>query len=347
MIVFITGGMGYVGSHTCVELLNAGHNVVIYDDLSNAHPGVLDRIQRITGKRPTFVKGDVRDAALMEKTLKEHACQSVVHFAGVKAVGESVENPLKYYDINVVGTVRVAQAMAAANVDVIVFSSSATVYGAPQTLPLTEDHPLAAINPYGHTKSAAEGVLWNASRTKKGRACGLLRYFNPVGAHPSGLIGEDPKGIPNNLMPYVAQVAVGHRPFLNVWGNDYATPDGTGIRDYVHVVDLALGHVRALDYLMRTKESLIVNLGTGRGHSVLDVVHAFEKASGRQIPCVFGPRRDGDLPSYYAHAEKAKKLLHWTAEKTLEAMCQDSWRWQSNNPNGYVSDSVTALPDTH
>lgn len=336
MNVFVTGGMGYVGSHTCVELLNAGHNVVIYDDLSNAHPGALERIQRITGKKPVFIKGDVRESAHMEEILRRYDCHSVMHFAGLKAVGESVEEPLKYYDVNVTGTLRVAQAMASANVEVIVFSSSATVYGPPKALPLTEEHPLAPCNPYGHTKSAAESLLWTAMHARKNCACGLLRYFNPVGAHPSGLLGEDPRGVPNNLMPYVAQVAIGKRPFLNVWGNDYATLDGTGVRDYVHVVDLALGHVRALDQLMRSKENFIVNLGTGRGHSVLDVVHAFEKVSGRRIPCTFGPRRDGDLPSYYADAQKAKKLLGWTAEKDIVAMCQDSWRWQAQNPNGYA-----------
>ncbi len=335
MNVFVTGGAGYIGSHTCVELLKQGHKVVIYDNLCNASPDVIDRIEAITGQRPVFVEGDVRDRALVEKTLRAEACEAVIHFAGLKAVGESEQKPLMYYDNNVVGTLRLAEAMQAADVRFIIFSSSATVYGTPVFLPYTEQHPLSAINTYGHTKLVAEGLLQNFAKAWPASAIGLLRYFNPVGAHESGLIGEDPKGIPNNLMPYVTQVAVGKRPFLNVWGGDYDTPDGTGVRDYVHVVDLARGHVCALEKLIKDQKSFAVNLGTGQGSSVLDVIKAFEQASGRKIPYQIAPRRAGDLPSYYADASYAATLLGWRAEKDLAAMCRDSWNWQSKNPNGY------------
>lgn len=335
MKVFVTGGAGYIGSHTCVALLEAGHQVVIYDNLCNANPRVLQRIEAITGQAPLFVEGDVRDEAKVEETLRTHKCEAVIHFAGLKAVGESVEKPLDYYDNNVVGSLRVLNAMKNAGVRFVIFSSSATVYGEPQFLPYTESHPRSAINPYGATKLAVEFMLHDFISSSPRFCAGILRYFNPVGAHPSGLIGEDPHGTPNNLMPYVAQVAAGRRAHLNVWGHDYDTPDGTGVRDYLHVVDLAIGHVKALDYLVAKQESVTVNLGTGRGQSVLDVVHAYERACGHPIACQMAPRRAGDLPSYYADATLAKTLLGWVAQKTLDEMCADSWRWQSQNPNGY------------
>ncbi len=331
----MTGGAGYIGSHTCVELLKEGHRLVVYDNFSNSSPEVLNRIEAITGKRPDLVQGDVRNRALVEETLRRYSCDAVIHFAGLKSVGESVAKPLEYYDNNVVGTLRVAQAMQATGVRFMIFSSSATVYGVPQTLPLTEDHPLHAVNPYGHTKLVCEGILDNFVKASARYHVGLLRYFNPVGAHESGSIGEDPKDIPNNLVPYIAQTAIGTRECLNIWGNDYDTPDGTGVRDYVHVVDLAIGHVRALDALVKNQESFVVNLGTGRGYSVLEMVKAYEQASGRTVPYTFAPRREGDVAACYADVGKARALLGWTAEKTLEDMCRDSWNWQSNNPDGY------------
>ena len=333
--VLVTGGAGFIGSHTCVELLKAGHQTIIYDNLSNAHPAVLKRIAKIAGREPTFIQGDVRETKTVESAMRAHACDSVIHFAGLKAVGESVAQPLMYFDNNAAGTLRVLEAMQAANVGVILFSSSATVYGVPQFLPYTEEHPLSAINPYGRTKLIAEGMITDYVAANPSCCAGILRYFNPVGAHESGLIGEDPKGIPNNLFPYVAQVAVGKRAHLTVLGDDYETPDGTGVRDYIHVVDLAVGHVLALEKLMATRQSLTVNLGTGQGYSVLDVVHAFEKASGRPVPYQVGPRRDGDLPAYYADPSAALRLLGWTATRDLAQMCEDGWRWQSNNPQGY------------
>ncbi len=336
MKVFITGGAGYIGSHTCVELLSAGHEVVVYDNLSNAHPSVMDRIAKITGKKLIFVRGDVRDLEGMVACLSDFACDAVIHFAGLKAVGESVQKPLEYYDNNVVGTIRVAEAMKATGVGPIIFSSSATVYGVPQKLPLTEDHPLSAVNPYGHTKLISEGILENLVKASPDHSVGLLRYFNPIGAHESGLIGENPKDVPNNLVPYVAQTAIGIREYLNVWGDDYDTPDGTGVRDYVHVVDLALGHVRALEKLAHNHESFTVNLGTGRGYSVLEIVKAFETTSGRKIPYKIRPRREGDVAVCYADPSKAESLLGWKAQRDLQRMCADSWNWQSKNPKGYV-----------
>lgn len=332
--IFVTGGAGYIGSHTCVELLNAGHKVVVYDNFCNSNPESLHRIERITGQTPVLVQGDIRDQSAMEQALSLHECTAVIHFAGLKAVGESVEKPLLYYDNNVIGSHRLLSAMQSTGVKTIVFSSSATVYGDPLRLPLTEDHPLLPTNPYGRTKLMIEDILRDLYRSDPDWRVGILRYFNPVGAHASGLIGEDPKGIPNNLMPFVAQVAVGRRDQLNVWGSDWPTPDGTGVRDYIHVVDLALGHLKALECLGRP-QCFEVNLGTGRGNSVLEVVKAFEAASGQAVPYTLAPRRAGDVASYYADPTYAAQLLNWRAERDLNLMCADHWRWQQNNPNGY------------
>ncbi|MDO8251644.1 MAG: UDP-glucose 4-epimerase GalE [Rhodoferax sp.] len=335
-MIFVTGGAGYIGSHTCVELLNAGHDVTVFDNFCNSQPEALARVKRITGKKPTLVQGDIRNGAALVAALAQSQATAVIHFAGLKAVGESVQKPLAYYDNNVVGTVRLLEAMTACDVKTLVFSSSATVYGDPKRLPLTEDHPLSATNPYGQTKLMIEEMLRDLYRSDPTWRIGILRYFNPVGAHVSGLIGEDPQGTPNNLLPFVAQVAVGRREFLNVWGDDYATPDGTGVRDYIHVVDLALGHIKALERLQNQSECLTVNLGTGVGYSVLDMVRAFEKASGKPVPYQVAPRRAGDIASCYADPAQALTLLGWRAERGLEAMCTDAWRWQSGNPSGYA-----------
>jgi UDP-glucose 4-epimerase len=334
-MIFITGGAGYIGSHTCVELLNAGHQVTVFDNFSNSQPEALARVERITSKKLRFVEGDIRDRAALQTALQASGAQAVIHFAGLKAVGESVAQPLRYYDNNVSGTVMLLQAMQACQVQTLVFSSSATVYGDPQRLPLTEDHPLSATNPYGQTKLMIEHMLRDLAASDTNWRIGILRYFNPVGAHASGLIGEDPQGIPNNLLPFVAQVAVGKRAFLNVWGNDYATPDGTGVRDYIHVVDLALGHLAALNWLNNNAKSFAVNLGTGTGYSVLDMVHAFEQASGKPVPYQISPRRPGDVAACYANPAYAQELLGWQAQRNLQSMCADAWRWQSGNPNGY------------
>lgn len=333
-MIFVTGGAGYIGSHTCVELLQSGQEVVVFDNFSNSHRESLKRVEAITGKNIHCVEGDIRDQAAVAAALRQFDCQAVIHFAGLKAVGESVEKPLEYYDNNVIGTHRLLGAMGECGVKTLVFSSSATVYGEPQRLPLTEDHPLSATNPYGRTKLVIEDMLRDLYRSDPTWRIGILRYFNPVGAHESGLIGEDPQGIPNNLMPFVAQVAVGRREQLKVWGNDYPTPDGTGVRDYIHVVDLALGHLKALERLNEA-QCFEVNLGTGTGYSVLDVVKAFEKASGRPIPYELAPRRSGDVASCYAAPAFAAELLGWRAERNMDAMCVDSWRWQSKNPNGF------------
>ena len=335
-MIFVTGGAGYIGSHTCVELLNAGHDVTVFDNFCNSQPEALARVQRITGKTPTLIQGDIRDGVALEAALRQSQATAVIHFAGLKAVGESVQKPLAYYDNNVVGTVRLLEAMAACEVKTLVFSSSATVYGDPQRLPLTEDHPLSATNPYGQTKLVIEEMLRDVYRSDPSWHINILRYFNPVGAHASGLIGEDPQGTPNNLLPFVAQVAVGRREFLNVWGDDYATPDGTGVRDYIHVVDLALGHLKALERLQDQAECLAVNLGTGMGYSVLDMVRAFEKASGKSVPYQVAPRRAGDIASCYADPAQALTLLGWRAQRGLDTMCSDAWRWQSSNPEGYA-----------
>lgn len=334
MHILITGGAGYIGSHTCVELLSAGYEVVVFDNFSNSHPEALRRVEQISKKPVVVVRGDIRDRAAMEAALRQYDCRAVIHFAGLKAVGESVEKPLEYYDNNVVGTLALLAAMRAVGVKTLVFSSSATVYGVPQKLPLTEDHPLSATNPYGRTKLVIEEILRDLYRAEPDWHLGILRYFNPVGAHESGLIGEDPRGIPNNLMPYIAQVAIKRRDKLNVWGADYPTPDGTGVRDYIHVVDLALGHVRALERLNKP-QCLTVNLGTGVGYSVLEVVKAFEQASGRPIPYSISPRRPGDVAACYADASFAERVLGWKATRDLAAMCTDHWRWQEHNPQGF------------
>lgn len=342
MTIMVTGGAGYIGSHTCVELIRNGYTVVIYDNFSNSHPEVINRIAHISGASPATVRGDIRDQDALLTALRTHRCDSVIHFAGVKAVAESVSDPTMYYDINVAGTLALIKTMQRAGVGEVVFSSSATVYGEPNSLPLKEDHPLAPFSPYGRTKKVVEELLGDVAASSSPVRTAILRYFNPVGAHESGLIGEDPHGPPNNLMPFVSQVAVGRRPFLNVFGNDYATPDGTGVRDYVHVVDLAEGHVRALACL-KTLDFIIANLGTGRGSSVLELVDAFSRCSGRQIPVRFAPRRDGDIASYYASPDFAQRVLGWSAKRNLDDMCRDAWRWQRQNPNGYRSEQRREL----
>lgn len=334
MNILVTGGAGYIGSHTCVELLNAGHEVVVFDNFCNSFPEAIRRVEKISGKQIALVDGDIRDRFALEQALRQHKCDAVIHFAGLKAVGESVEKPLEYYDNNVVGTVRLLEAMQATGVNTLVFSSSATVYGDPQFLPLTESHPLSASNPYGRSKIMIEDMLRDFHIAHPDWRIALLRYFNPVGAHESGLIGEDPQGMPNNLMPFVAQVAIGKRDKLSIWGGDYDTPDGTGVRDFIHVVDLAVGHVNALEYL-KEAQCFAVNLGTGIGYSVLDVLKSFERACGKALPFTIAARRPGDIAACYADTALAKSALGWQAQRTLDAMCTDSWRWQSNNPNGF------------
>ncbi len=331
-MILITGGAGYIGSHTCAALAASGHPFVVLDNFSNAQRSVIDRLSRMVGFGVELVEGDVADVDLVARLLGDYGVTAVMHFAAHKAVGESVEQPLRYYQNNVGGTVALLQAMKKAGVGTMVFSSSATVYGDPASVPITEDFPLSATNPYGWTKLMMEQVLADvvASEPDFWRVA-RLRYFNPVGAHESGLIGEDPLGVPNNLMPYVAQVASGQRPFLNVWGNDYPTPDGTGVRDYIHVMDLAEGHVAALDYLSRNSGLLTVNLGTGSGTSVLQMVTAFERASGRRVPVQIGPRRAGDVAQCWADPSLANRLLGWSAKRSLDQMCADAWRWQSSS----------------
>lgn len=334
MTVMITGGAGYIGSHICVEVMASGRQVVVYDNFCNSHPEVIDRIGRIVGTTPVVVTGDVRDVDTLAATLSAHHCESVIHLAGLKAVGESQKRASDYYDYNVLGCLRLAQAMQRTNVSKLVFSSSATVYGEPETLPLTEDHRLAPFSAYGRTKLMAEAMLEDIAHSAHPLKIAVLRYFNPIGNHESGLIGEDPNGIPNNLMPYISQVAVGRLPVLNVFGNDYPTPDGTGIRDYVHVVDLAVGHLRALDHL-DGQPFFKMNLGTGRGTSVLELAASFAAACGRDLPIEFLPRRAGDIASYYASVELSRRTLNWTAERSIAQMCADTWRWQRLNPAGY------------
>ncbi len=327
-MILVTGGTGYIGSHVCVTLAQAGHELLILDNLSNSRGDVIDRLEKLCDKRPQFVKGDIRDGALLDKLFLEHEISAVMHFAGLKAVGESVEDPLLYYDNNVHGSIRLLNAMRRAGVKTLVFSSSATVYGEPKDVPIREDAPRSATNPYGRSKLIIEDILLDLHRAAPDWRIALLRYFNPVGAHDSGLIGENPTGIPNNLMPYVAQVAIGKRSLLNVWGNDYPTPDGTGVRDYIHVVDLAGGHVAALNYITHQGGILTVNLGTGHGYSVLQMVRAFERASGRRIPYKICPRRQGDIACCWADASMAYQLLGWKAERGLEQTCGDAWRWE-------------------
>jgi UDP-glucose 4-epimerase len=337
-MILVTGGAGYIGSHTCLQLLQAGHRVVVIDNLSNSSRLALQRVEAIAGRPLIFCEGDVRDARRLEQLLRAQQVSAVIHFAGLKAVGESVERPVFYYDNNVGGTLQLLKAMQAAGVKRIVFSSSATVYGEPEHLPLDEAHPLSAKSPYGRSKLVSEDILRDHHAAAPEWSIAILRYFNPVGAHVSGKIGESPLGIPNNLMPYIAQVAVGRRDHLNVWGNDYPTPDGTCIRDYIHVVDLAIGHVLAVEQL-RSPGLSTINLGTGRGTSVLEVVDAFAKASGRTIPLKFAPRRAGDVAECYADPCRAEALLGWKAQRTIDEMCADHWRWQQANPFGFENPS--------
>jgi UDP-glucose 4-epimerase len=333
--ILVTGGAGYIGSHTVVQLIEAGYQVVILDNLCNSKAEVINRIETITGTRPRFVHGDIRDRTCLRQLFAEHAIASVIHFAGLKAVGESVAEPLTYYDNNVAGSLVLFEEMARANVKTLVFSSSATVYGDPASVPITEDFPLQATNPYGQSKLMIELILRDLHKADPAWRMALLRYFNPVGAHESGLIGEDPNGIPNNLMPFVAQVAVGRRDRLQVFGNDYPTPDGTGVRDYIHVDDLASGHLAALNALDKAPALITVNLGTGQGYSVLDMIAAFEAASGKRIPYDIVARRPGDIAACYADPALAKRQLGWQAEHGIDRMCADTWRWQLQNPLGF------------
>ncbi len=338
MAILITGGAGYIGSHTLVELANANYDFIVYDNLSNSSQESLKRVEKIIGKSITFINGDIRDTQKLKELFSSHTISSVIHFAGLKAVGQSVEQPLEYYDNNVVGTLRLLEVMKEFGCKKIVFSSSATVYGDPATTPILENFPVGGTtNPYGTSKYMIERILEDLYVSDNTFKIVILRYFNPVGAHKSGTIGEDPNGIPNNLMPFISQVAVGKREYLNVFGSDYDTHDGTGVRDYIHVVDLAYGHVKAIEYLDANEniKPLIVNLGTGTGYSVLDVVKAFEKASGKKVPYKLVDRRAGDIAKCFANPSYAKEILGWVAKRNLDEMCEDSWRWQSNNPNGY------------
>ena len=336
MAILVTGGAGFIGSHTCVELLDAGYEVIVVDNLCNSSQESLRRVEKITGKNVKFYEADIRDTDALNQIFDKESVECVIHFAGLKAVGESVVKPLEYYDNNISGTLRLCDVMRNHGVKNIIFSSSATIYGEPAFIPITEECPKGmCTNPYGWTKWMLEQILTDLHTADPEWNIVLLRYFNPIGAHKSGLIGEDPKGIPNNLMPYVAQVAIGKLECLGVFGNDYDTPDGTGVRDYIHVVDLAVGHVKALKKIQEKAGVCIYNLGTGVGYSVLDMVHAFEEASGKKVPYQIKERRAGDIASCYSDATKARKELGWTAERGLKEMCEDSWRWQSQNPNGY------------
>ena len=339
MAILITGGAGYIGSHTCLQLLAAGQQIVVVDNLSNSSQESLLRVEKITKKTIPFIRADIRDKQALREIFKAHTISAVIHFAGLKAVGESNEKPQLYYDNNVAGSLNLFEVMAECNVKNIVFSSSATVYGDPIKVPISEDFPLSATNPYGRTKLMIEDILRDLHKSDNSWRIAILRYFNPIGAHSSGQIGEDPNGIPNNLLPYVAQVAVGRLAKLRVFGNDYDTHDGTGVRDYIHVVDLADGHLAALDYLTKNQAMITVNLGTGIGYSVLDVVNAFAKTSAKEISYEILPRRAGDVAINYADASLAKKLLGWHASRSLDEMCADTWRWQSNNPNGFSKES--------
>ncbi|EGQ8001863.1 UDP-glucose 4-epimerase GalE [Vibrio vulnificus] len=335
MNILVTGGSGYIGSHTCIQMIEAGMTPVILDNLYNSKLLVLDRIEQVTGVRPTFYQGDIRDSEILQHVFAQHDIQGVIHFAGLKAVGESVEKPLMYYDNNVSGTLNLVREMDKAGVKSLIFSSSATVYGDPASVPIREDFPTSATNPYGRSKLMVEECLTDFHKANPDWSITLLRYFNPVGAHESGLLGEDPQGIPNNLLPFVAQVAVGRREKLGVFGDDYPTPDGTGVRDYIHVIDLADGHLAALNKVGQQAGLHIFNLGTGQGNSVLEMVAAFEKAAQRPIPYEIKPRRAGDIAECWADPAYAEQVLGWKATRSLETMVVDTWRWQSNNPNGY------------
>ena len=336
MAILITGGCGYIGSHTCIEMLGAGYDIVVVDNYYNSKPEALNRIKELSGKEFPFYECDIRDAEGLRRIFKENSIEAVIHFAGLKAVGESVRIPLTYFDNNVNGTVVLCQVMAEMGCKRIIFSSSATVYGSENPSPLNETMPVGAVtNPYGRTKFMIECILSDLCVSDPEWSVVLLRYFNPIGAHESGRIGEDPNGIPNNLMPYISQVAIGKLERLSVFGNDYNTPDGTGVRDYIHVVDLAVGHVKAVDYALQHSGVEAINLGTGVGYSVLDLVNAFIKANGVDVPYAIAPRRSGDVDTCYANPAKAAQLLGWKAEKNVEDMCRDTWRWQSQNPKGY------------
>ncbi len=335
MAILVTGGAGYIGSHTCVEMLEAGYDVVVVDNLDNSSVESLNRVEKITGKKVKFYENDVRDRDALRRIFSENKIEAVIHFAGLKAVGESVSIPIKYYNNNIDSTLALVEVMAEFEVKKIVFSSSATVYGVTKEMPLNESMPTGAINPYGRTKLFIEEILKDLYASDNTWSVALLRYFNPIGAHKSGTIGEDPKGIPNNLMPYISQVAVGKLKELHVFGNDYDTPDGTGIRDYIHVVDLAKGHVKAIEYVLKNTGCEAINLGTGKGTSVLELRDAFVKASGKDVPFVIDPRRPGDAAEVYAQAVKAKELLGWEAELGIKEMCEDTWRWQKENPKGF------------
>ncbi|MEP3049030.1 MAG: UDP-glucose 4-epimerase GalE [Roseibium sp.] len=340
MTILITGGAGYIGSHCCIRFMEAGHDVVVLDNFSNSHPKSLERASKIIGQDIQFGKADIRDQDSVEAILKRHQCTAVIHFAGLKAVGESATNPLSYYDNNVTGTLRLLDAMKNSGVHDLIFSSSATVYGVPKELPLRENHSLNPVNPYGRTKLMVEDILRDLAASNPHWRFGILRYFNPVGAHSSGLIGEDPLGIPNNLMPFIAQVAAGRREKLSVFGKDYETQDGTGVRDYIHVLDLVEGHLRAYEALANlenTENCFVANLGTGTGYSVLEMVHAFERASNRKIAYEIAPRREGDVAECYANTELASHFLNWSAKQDLHQMCQDTWNWVCKNPDGYAS----------
>ena len=335
MKILVTGGAGYIGSHTVVLLVEAGYEVVIFDNFCNSSRESIRRVEKIVGKTLTVVEGDIRSKDDLEKVFSSHKIDAVIHFAGLKAVGESVEQPMRYYDNNIGGTITLCEVMAKHNCKSIIFSSSATVYGDPHTTPILENFPTSATNPYGRSKLFVEEILRDFYVSDNEWKVVLLRYFNPVGAHASGTIGEDPNGIPNNLMPFIAQTAVGKRDYLSVFGDDYDTSDGTGVRDYIHVVDLAQGHLNALDRLTEFSEPMTINLGTGKGYSVLEMVKAFEKASGKKVPFKIVERRAGDIATCFADPSYAKELLDWKAKRGIEEMCEDSWRWQSQNPNGY------------
>lgn len=335
MRILVTGGAGYIGSHTTLVLLQQGHDVVVVDNLDNSKPEALRRVAQLAGRAAVLHQVDVRDDAGLDAVMAEARPEAVIHFAGLKAVGESVQQPRRYYQNNVAGTLTLLDVMDRHGVRTLLFSSSATVYGDPASVPITEEFPLSATNPYGRSKLMVEEILRDLHRAEPAWALGILRYFNPVGAHESGRIGEDPTGVPNNLVPFLTQVAVGRRPEAAIFGDDYPTPDGTGVRDYIHVVDLAEGHVRALEYLGRGPGLLTLNLGTGRGHSVREMVAAVERASGRPVPCRVAPRRPGDVAQCWADPSRAAELLGWRAERDLDQMCRDAWRWQQANPEGY------------